>query len=373
MGFREAVTIAQCATFAVVLYAEPGEDRLGVDLAALRALKAMPSFLSLYDDSHQEVGRIFLLLDGVAVACRDAPLRAKWIARLRRNEDLFHVVRKETADAHLVTAGAKIDFAGVIFTDVGWGPRAEIPEPTAIPSSVPARALAARLGRVLWALRVRGAVHPGREGPVQYATLMELYSVIGVAAAHKWDSLVELSDTHRRYLVVTEAHLRGQVPMPWASVPRWPAADDIFLLATDAYPYGMGYVLYRPDGTVRASGHLRTEWVEQVDAEGLALPWAILAASKVLGRRPTACVIAVDADTVRSAANKGYARGRNVALADAFALCDWLVAVRVPGVWNAADAPSRDRPLVKARMDATWAILKAYAGALTPGALANEA
>jgi hypothetical protein len=58
MRFREAVAIAQCATFAVVLYAEPGEDRLGVDLAALCALKAMPSFLSLYDDSHQEVGRM---------------------------------------------------------------------------------------------------------------------------------------------------------------------------------------------------------------------------------------------------------------------------------------------------------------------------
>ena len=58
---------------------------------------------SLYDDNQHEVGRMFLLLDGVAVACSDAPLRARW-----RNEDLFHVVRKETADAHLV-----------IFTDAG--------------------------------------------------------------------------------------------------------------------------------------------------------------------------------------------------------------------------------------------------------------
>jgi len=90
--------------------------------------------------------------------------------------------------------------------------------------------------------------------------------------------------------------------MPWSSVPRWPAADAISIIATDAYPhpYGMGYVLYRPDGTVRASGLRRMEWVEQVDAEGLALPWAILAASKV-----PACVIAADAETVRNAANKG--------------------------------------------------------------------
>ena len=176
MGFREAVTIAQCATFAVVLYVRPGESRLGVDITALRALQSMPAYISLYDDDHHEVGRIFLLLDGVAVCCRDKALRDAWVARLRRNEDHFHVVRKETKSVCLAAAAPTtavsesgpadeeplVDFAGVVFERAGGQPRAEIPEPTAIAESTPARALAARLGRVLWALRVRSAVHPGR-------------------------------------------------------------------------------------------------------------------------------------------------------------------------------------------------------------------
>ena len=175
MGFREAVTIAQCATFAVVLYVRPGESRLGIDIGALRALRSMPAYLSLYDEQHQEVGRILLLLDGVAVTCRDKALRDAWVARLRRNEDHFHVVRKETKSVCLAAAAPAtavpepgladeeppVDFAGVVFDRDGWRPRAEIPEPTAVAESTPARALAARLGRVLWALRVRSAAHLG--------------------------------------------------------------------------------------------------------------------------------------------------------------------------------------------------------------------
>ena len=74
---------------------------------------------------------------------------------------------------------------------------------------------------------------------------------------------------------------------------------------------------------------------------------------------------------MRNAANKGYARGDNLrrSLAEAFNLCDWLVAVRVPGIWNAADAPSRNKALIQEHVEATWAVLRLYADSLHPGAL----
>jgi hypothetical protein len=171
MGFREAVTIAQCATWAVVLYREGKDSALGVDMDALRSLPAMPPYVSLKQKG-VEVGRIFVLLDGVCVACKDDALRAEWESRLRRNEDHFHVVRKETADANLRVPGARVEFAGVVFTSEGWSPTAEIPDPVEVAPKEVARKLASRLGRVLWALRVYGALDPGREGPLQQGTLM---------------------------------------------------------------------------------------------------------------------------------------------------------------------------------------------------------
>jgi hypothetical protein len=109
MDFREAVTIAQCATWALVLYREDKEDALGVD--ALGTLPAMPAYVSLARDG-REVGRIFELLDGVCVACADEELREAWCVRLRRQEDRFHVVRKETKEANLRSPNAEIEFVG---------------------------------------------------------------------------------------------------------------------------------------------------------------------------------------------------------------------------------------------------------------------
>jgi hypothetical protein len=85
-------------------YTEAKDSALGVDMDALRNLPAMPPYVSLKQEG-VEVGRIFVLLDGVCVACKDDALRAEWAARLRRNEDHIHVVRKETADANLRVPG----------------------------------------------------------------------------------------------------------------------------------------------------------------------------------------------------------------------------------------------------------------------------
>lgn len=57
MGFREAVVIAQTATWVIVLYHEKGEDPLGIDHKAVAELPEMPAFISLRQKG-QEVGRI---------------------------------------------------------------------------------------------------------------------------------------------------------------------------------------------------------------------------------------------------------------------------------------------------------------------------
>ena len=373
MGYREAVTIAQCLTWAVVLYTEPGEPRLGVDFEALQQLCALPSFVSLYDAHGTEVGRIFVLLDGVCVACRDASLKELWTKRLRRNEDLFHVVRKETKDAMLDESNQEIEFAGFVFSESGWWSRADIQEPRAIGDNEPARALANRLGRVLWALRVRGALDPGRLGPVRYETLMQLYETLGTAAATSWSATVSLAPTQRRYLIRLENILRMHEPTPWNSVPRWPEPEEVCLLATDAFTRGLGFVLYRRDGSVETHEHLTIEESDQVDAEGRAIPWALRQVTRLRRRRIRACIVAVDADTIRNAINKGYARSARLrtTLVQIFDLCDWIVAVRVPGDFNAADKPSRGEPLVPRFVAKTWGILQAHASSLASGSLAS--
>ena len=147
-----------------------------------------------------------------------------WTKRLRRNEDLFHVVRKETKDAMLDESNQEIEFAGFVFSESGWWSRADIPEPRAIGDNEPARALASRLGRVLWALRVRGALDPRRLGlgPAAYETLMQLYETLGAAAATSWSVTASLAPTD---LIRLENVLRSRDPTLWNSAPRWPEPE----------------------------------------------------------------------------------------------------------------------------------------------------
>jgi hypothetical protein len=371
MGFREAVCIAQVASWLIVLFTKAStageEDTLGVDLGALCALPAMPAFVPLRKDG-REVGRIFVLLDGVLVACADAALRDAWVARLRRNEDRFHVVRKETATANLRDPQATIEFAGVVFTGGGWKPRAVLPELSLLPTNAPARLVAARLGRLLWALRVRSALDPAHRGPVQYPTLMQVYRKVGQVRTWRRSSTVELEPSEARYLLALEERLRGDDLTPWSSVRPRPAREDIIFVATDAYPWGLGFVWYDAEGNVLMVRHQRLSTKHsQVEAEALAVVWAletILRSPLCNGR--TSFIVAVDADTVRVSLNKGYARppALQAALRRAFAASDWLQVVRVPGVLNSADRPSRGHLVLDPAMAAaTWTVLRFYADA----------
>ncbi len=70
---------------------------------------------------------------------------------------------------------------------------------------------------------------------------------------------------------------------------------------------------------------------------------------------------AVDADTVRVATNKGYAKSRSLRAAIRHALKSGdLKVLRVAGSDNAADAPSRGREVLPAEAAATFGVLDAH-------------
>ena len=69
--------------------------------------------------------------------------------------------------------------------------------------------------------------------------------------------------------------------------------------------------------------------------------------------------VAVDADAVRAAVNKGYARAAalRTQLRELFTFCPRDRAVRVPGKMNVADGPSRGASPVPEQLAATRGIL----------------
>ena len=372
MGWREAVCIAQVASWMIVLHYDEKEvgleERYGLraeDVARTFALPDMPAFFSLRRGD-TEVGRIFVLLDGVLVACSDAALRDRWAARLRRNEDNFHAVRKECHTADLGNKNHTAEFAGVVFTSEGWRPRAALNPSCGSEHTAPTRQVAGRLGSLLWAIRVRGALDPARRGLLQYPGLLALYRRLGCAQAWKWEDTITLSEQESALLAAHERALQADNVTPWALARAPPKAVEIIPLATDAYPNGMGLVQFNLSGEVVWSCHEPTPATLQVEAECNAVPWALRRVADreeaLRGRRPRCFLVAVDADTVRAAFNKGYARKEPMqeALRHAFAEADWLLLVRVPGKLNGADAPSRNGPLVPEFVRATWEVLRHY-------------
>ena len=256
MGWREAVCIAQVTTWMVVLHHAASEKDLerkyGLrreDLEELFQMADMPAYLPLRRNG-REVGRIFVLLDGVLVACADGALRDRWAKRLRANEDHFHVVRKEFCNADLRTKGQRAEFAGVQFGPSGWEPRAEMKVGPATGGDVNARQVASRLGSLLWAIRVRYAHDPARKGLLQFPELLQLYHTLGVARAWGRDDVFTLADREAATLGRCEEGEREAAPTAWGAIPSAPPPEEVVLLATDAYPHGLGLVLYDQRGVV---------------------------------------------------------------------------------------------------------------------------
>lgn len=155
-----------------------------------------------------------MLLDGILVATANRTLRDAWTARLRRNERKFAARVKVTAAADL-TAGS--NFAGVVFTPQGWGPRAHV----AVGSTdlvQSKRQLARRLGSALWAVNVRGAGDPGRRGLLQHSKLLELMRLVGGCT----EDLVNVPAELISALASLENQLARSKEESWTHVPTAP-------------------------------------------------------------------------------------------------------------------------------------------------------
>lgn len=260
----------------------------------------------------------------------------------------------------------EVDFAGVIFCARGWKPRAAV-RPGKIGQGP--RDAASRLGQILWALRVRSALHARHEGLLQHEALMEVYQRVGAAGSlADWNGGARLSHPDHLLLQEYERQLEGHTWVPWPQEEERPLAPDEdaeWVMATDAYTRGLGFVFFpaTPGGGPIWEHQALPETV-QVVAEAMAVPWACTRLHQRTGRRPRRLVVAVDADSVRAAINKGYARSADIRaeLRTLFAFCGQVRAVRVPGVMNAADGPSRGTLPGEPQLTATWEILRQAMG-----------
>lgn len=372
MGFREAVVVAQSASWVIVLHREEGQDPLGIDPEEVNTA-TMPVFVSLRKDG-VEVGRIYVLLDGIAVLTDDAQLRDAWKKRLEQNEKLLNVQRKEDFTADLRSGSQEIDFGGILFSAAGWRPRRSPDAPSGSTSHGTPAEVASRLGKVLWAIRVRSALAPATHGLLAHSELMALYQLIGAAGTGGWNRQFKLSTKDYNILETEEralAAVKDEVT-PWPQAgPRVLAKneDAYWCLATDAFVRGLGYVWFSEASCAPESvlwAHKALEETKQIEAEAAAIPWAVRSLMERTGRRPARLIVAVDADSVRVAVNKRYARSPALreSLGELFELCADVLAVRVPGLFNAADLPSRGKPPDGNLLAETWALLRPHARSL---------
>ena len=332
----------------------------------------MPATIAIEQEGRQ-VGAILVLLDGILVATRDPALGAAWRARLTSNEEHFNIRPKMRESGHSRDrdSQAPLEFAGVSFAKEGFRPRSQLDPEAPQPRAGPTRLcdLASRLGPILWHLRVHSALAPA-SGPLQHELLMQLYSKVGKegVGADFAEQSVELSERDAGVLSRLSRMAREQGPTAWPEQDT--AALPVIMLATDAFPRGLGYVVYDPDGKPRAQRHVSIEETDQVIAEAMAVAWACRDVALNLGDRvqQVQVVVAVDADTVRSTINKAYSRttALRTQLRRVFAATPHVSAVRVAGEQNAADAPSRGAALRAEHVAATWTVLQAATAGRTP-------
>ena len=217
----------------------------------------------------------------------------------------------------------------------------------------------------MWHIRVHSALAPAK-GPLNYKLLMELYSAVGKEGSSGWhpDKVLVLDDRTSQYLTLFHSKMCTDGPQPWPAVKD--LRGPVVALATDAYPRGLGYVIYGPGGHAWASQHRPIPETDQVVAEAMAVARACQELSGYLRHTPDVrVVVAVDADTVRAIINKGYSRTERLReqLRKVFQCAPDILAVRVSGEDNAADAPSRGRPLEPEHVAATWGVLRGAVGA----------
>ena len=193
---------------------------------------------------------------------------------------------------------------------------------------------------------------------------MELASRQGRCASdHGWDSAFVFNKEEASAI---GRLIRLRLDAKWIPVPEAIVFDEIALAASDALPTGLGYCLFDPDGNVGEYGPKGEDWKVTEDAQPIQELKAVVELARrvaVLGGR-VALVVGVDADTARIVLEKGCSKSRPMRTLlrqlRSEAPNVRVFPVRVPGVLNCADGPSRGSPPQPDRVPATYAIVRSY-------------
>jgi len=367
MGLHASCTWGQGHSWALVLRRGKGASSLGILDSDVEG-EEMPRMLWLYeglryspgDERHdksnlRKIGAIFVQMDGVFVMTLHQGLRDAWDARLRENEKRFHIVRKEDSaekgDSVTATVFSGIEFA----SEKGW--RVHNPKPLAT-SVRTCREAQSVVGALHWDLRV------SRHNMLDEEDFLELASRLGKTASEGgWDSGFVFSKTEGE---AVKRLIKIRADRKWIAIPREVAFDEVALAASDAMPTGLGYCIFDERGAVADFGPKREAWKVPEDAQAIQELKAVVELAKrvAVPNKLVALVAGVDADTARVVLEKGCSRSREMRVLlrqlRAEAPGVRVFPVRVPGVKNCADGPSRGQPPQADRVATTFRIVKVY-------------
>lgn len=373
MGYHSAPCIAQNLTWCIVMWrASIHESRLGIPVY-IDELQDMPEYVPLHDGG--EIGRIYVLMDGIAVFARDKTVLRQWRKRLERNSGRFHAIIKNPIDKTQPGKPAiiKVDTEeGVTFAGVNWN--SDGVRPDRILEDLPTdrltwRDMAKIVGDLLWEVRVRGWAL------ADYVFLVQAASTVALEAARAGNGNIEVGynaaaalhkvqGIDKLHVLWNEMQARPRTPFTAPVRPPGP----IYAYASDAHVWGLGWVQF--DATEAAGRVLHVRYVKLIEEEvqNYAEFRAVLLVSERVyadAKGPATIALAVDNEAVRSALRKGYSlaprfqelvqqiRSRNHR---------WVCG-RVTGLLNAADEPSRGvvdiDQLDKIRVKETWKVLRA--------------
>jgi hypothetical protein len=343
MGFHNSPEVAQVVTWTCVFHREKGQDDLGI--AEARGQPGMPRLVPIKDDQGRTIGFIFVLLDNVLVLASSSLIRDWWKRRILTNVALFNLEVKEEEEQEGTidpkgSAGTRMTFAGVEFSQEGWR-SASADRPLTSPEAIETRRQALQMaGALLWELRVRGSTL--RSEP----TLRRLYQLVantGDGPWEGWDRDFHLSPEDIGGLQRVIALREGRT---WTK-PSPPREDPtVIYVATDATNRSTAHVFLGSDPTSEAEVFS----AEQPKAEVAYLELlAIVQAARAARRKVTGPVelrLATDSAICAAVVEKGYSksatldplldeleglRGNGVVV-----MCIWL-----PSAENIADIPSR--------------------------------
>jgi len=361
MGFHSAPCLGQSVTWAVVLARGTSSPPLGVDPSTYE-LPVMPEYVSLYEKDSQdtvEIGRVFVLLDGVAIFCSDEQLRHEWVNRLAENCRRYHAIIK-SADGAPEGAPAIVSgrceggatFAGINWSAQGVRPDKDLGESPALESL---QDVAHVIGSLMWAIRARG------HDLLDHEDILLLSQRIGQVASERnynYRTPFALSDEERDSLRRCWEAYRV---MPRSQLPhRVPPGRKIWAV-TDATPKCRAFLVYNEDGTLRSIPSDASP-ISAEGPQGQQELDAVLDLAKYVSRSEgCACHIflAIDNTAAQRVVEQGYSRvgGFRATLRELKRLGHYFTTVYVPSEENAADGPSRGAPVDDDRRNKTWARL----------------